>query len=131
LNQTKLQDASFVECKILGMDFTETNDFIIKIDFDKSKVIDCIFSELNLKNTNFTNSEILNCDFFQTNLSKSDFSNSSLMGSVFEGTNLSNATFTDATEYQINPSKNKLKGATFSLPEAISLLNNFEIKINL
>ena len=44
-------------------------------------------------------------------------------------TNLSSADFSGAQNYQIDANENTIKKAIFSLPEALSLLSTFDIKI--
>jgi fluoroquinolone resistance protein len=87
------------------------------------------FSDLDLKNLNFNNCKIFDCDFFNTNLTKANFEDSDLKKSRFQNSNLSFASFKNAKNYNINPNQNKFLKTKFSLPEAISLLDNFNIEL--
>lgn len=129
LKNTKLQDVRFEDCKILGVDFTVVNPLIIEIGFKNSQISKCNFSGLELVKTGFIDCTIHNSDFFEANLSEAQFSGCDLRGSLFESTNLSKADFRTAFNYAINPLINKLKNAQFSLPEAVTLLKAFEIKV--
>ena len=53
-------------------------------------------------------------DFSETILSKSTFDNCDLKYAIFDQTNIENANFITAFNFEINPSKNKIKKAKFS-----------------
>lgn len=53
-----------------------------------------------------------------------------IINSLFGNTNLIKADFTNSTNYTINLLENKIQGAKFSLPDAISLLHGMNIEIN-
>jgi len=57
-------------------------------------------------------------------LNSSDF-----MHSSFNKTNLTSTDFTEAINYSIDPNNCNIKGAKFSLPEALSLLDQWGIKV--
>jgi fluoroquinolone resistance protein len=50
-------------------------------------------------------------------------------GSLFDNTNLFKANLKNCINYNINPLNNNIKKAKFSLPEALTLLDAFEIQI--
>ena len=79
---------------------------------------------------NFEESKITDCDFGNSNLSESSFKESYLSGSIFDNCNLQKTDFRNSKDYSFNINKNKVKGAKFSYPEALNLLNVFEIKID-
>jgi uncharacterized protein YjbI with pentapeptide repeats len=66
-------------------------------------------------------------DFREVDLSGVDFTGTDLADSLFADTNLTEADLSKARNYTIEPVKNILKGAKFSLPEAMSLLFNLDI----
>jgi len=66
-------------------------------------------------------------DFREADLAKTNFDGTDLSESLFLNTNLSKADFSGAKNYAISPEKNTLKGAKFSLPEAMSLLFNLDL----
>jgi uncharacterized protein YjbI with pentapeptide repeats len=66
-------------------------------------------------------------DFSDANLEKADFRGTDLEKSIFRNTDISGANFVGAKNYYISPQYNRLKGAKFSLPEAMSLLYGLEI----
>jgi uncharacterized protein YjbI with pentapeptide repeats len=66
-------------------------------------------------------------DFSGATLEGAAFVDSDLSGARFVRTRLSGADFRSARNYRIDPTANRLAGARFSLPEAISLLGAFDI----
>ena len=72
----------------------------------------------------------LDVDFREADLSKADFSGTDLTGAQFGRTNLTGANLESARNYRIVPAENTLKGARFSLPEAMSLLSGLDIEIS-
>lgn len=78
-----------------------------KIDLSDNEIIDSIFTECDLIEAKFKDCKLDNTEFLKSNLSKSDFRNS--------------------VGYQVDISSCKLKGAKFSFPEAMNLLNSLEI----
>jgi fluoroquinolone resistance protein len=70
-------------------------------------------------------------DFTETNLSAAVFDHSDLSGSIFDGTKLEKADFRTAYNYSIDPERNRLKKAKFSLSGAAGLLDKHDIQIDL
>jgi uncharacterized protein YjbI with pentapeptide repeats len=129
LNGTKFKDVRFRECKILGLDFSKCNDFMLGIGFEYSFLSYSVFSDMNLENTGFVNCQIYDCDFLNTNLKNANFEGSDLKNSLFRNTNLSFTSFRNAKNYNIDPNNNFLKKTKFSIPEVISLLNVYDIEL--
>ncbi|MCP3967235.1 MAG: pentapeptide repeat-containing protein [Lentisphaerae bacterium] len=127
---TSFRMIEFKHCKLTGIDFCDVNTFSLDIKFYNSRVQMCSFSDLDLKGGCFKFCQIFESDFFGTNLQKVSFQNSDLAQSKFQDVNLEKANLKGAKNYQINPLINIINGAIFSLPEAISLLNAFEIKLD-
>jgi uncharacterized protein YjbI with pentapeptide repeats len=82
-----------------------------------------------MKHSRFVESVIRGTDFINVDLEGSDFSGSDLQDSRFHNAVLENANFVGAGNYYIDPTANKLKKAKFSVPEVLSLLARFEIKV--
>jgi len=64
------------------------------------------------------------------NLRSANFSGADLDGTLFNGTNLELANLRSAINYSINPELNRIRKAKFSMPEAVKLLDFFEIEID-
>jgi uncharacterized protein YjbI with pentapeptide repeats len=129
LENTVLTRTKFINCKLLGIDFSVCSSFAFSVSFE-----DCImdythFHRNNLKKSSFINCTIKEAGFFDLDLSKADFSNSNLRDTVFERGNLSGADFTSATNFIVNPLESNVKKAKFSYPGILGLLQNFDIII--
>ncbi|MFN6083504.1 MAG: pentapeptide repeat-containing protein [Fluviicola sp.] len=68
-------------------------------------------------------------DFSEADLSNSVFKNCNLLLSVFDRTTLDKADFRTAVNYSIDPEKNRIKKAKFSLQGVAGLLNKYDIII--
>jgi uncharacterized protein YjbI with pentapeptide repeats len=93
----------------------------------KSAISHCTFIGLNLQGIQIKGCIATDVDFREADLSRADFSGTYLSESIFSNTNLSEADLSQARNYQIDPGQNVLKGARFSLPEAMSLLYSTDI----
>ena len=154
LSACRFQRCSFVDCdlslveisgsqfasvvfeasKLVGVDWTRAHrpEHTLGKPF---KFIDCMlnhgtFIGLDLQGVEITDSLVHEVDFRETNLSEAVFSGTDLQGSLFLDTDLRTADLGSARNYQINPAINKLGGARFSLPEAISLLYALDIELD-
>ena len=126
--ETKIQNSSFVESKIVGINFSLLSDFLTFFDFKNCLLKHCNFSDLKLKNVKFTNCLIDGCDFMNTDLNSSSFKKSRFIDTFFENSDLQKSNFLGAEGFTINPTSNKLYGAKFNKSEVFGLLKDFGIK---
>lgn len=129
LLDSKLDKATFVDCKLLGVDFSETNDFLFSVKFEGCILDFCSFSTKKLRNTPFMNCSITDADFTDADLTNALFQNTDLMNSVFSNTNLNRADLRTAENFAINPEHNSIKKAKFSLQTITGLLHQYDIII--
>jgi fluoroquinolone resistance protein len=134
LSLTKLPNCSlraitFKDSKLVGIDFTKCSTNFFELLFSNTLLDNCNFSTLPMQNTPFNNCTLRECIFSETNLAKATFANCDFERSVFHDTNLQKTDFSSAKNYTISPLSNSIKGAAFSLPEAIQLLSAFEIEL--
>lgn len=127
LTGTKLNEVDFINCTVIGVDFGQCSAFGFFVSFRECQLDQSYFVDRNLKKTCF-----LDCS-----LKEVRFINCDLTGALFKHTNLELAVFVDntliqtdfATAYNItlDPDKNKLKKARFSLDELPGLLTKYEL----
>lgn len=129
IDGTRFQEVEFEGCKLVGLHFSKCEQTFLRMQFKKSLISTCNFSDLDLKNTVFQQCQIRDTYFTNVNLTGSDFSKSDLQGSTFHQTNLTKANFVGAINYSISPLVNKLTKAKFSSPEVLSLLSFLDIAI--
>lgn len=125
----RLQHIIFEECKIVGLDFYRCRK-LQNVSFHSSILQTCNFSNLKLSHTSFKKSKIREVHFSHTDLSETSFIETDLTGSIFHQCNLSNADFRNAKNYTIDIKTNNVKNASFSLPDALVLLDAFEIHLS-
>jgi fluoroquinolone resistance protein len=128
-----LSQVSFSECKLIGINWTEAIWPKISIPGILA------FEECTLNHSTFIGLELQHCiirkcmakdvDFREADFTKADMSSTDFSESIFGETNLTTADFSFATNYQIDPSCNRIKNAIFMLPEAISLLYCMDIHL--
>lgn len=125
---------SFASCKLAGVNWTEAASPRIKLPgqlaFEDCVLTDSIFLGLYLRGNSFINCLARGADFREADLSGASLEGTDLSGALFGGTDLSGADLRRARNYAIRPAENKLKGARFSLPEAMALLYGMDIKLD-
>ena len=129
LVDTRFQDVSFTGCKLLGIDFTSVNHMLLQMSFNACEMSLCSLHGLPLKDTLFGASRLLECDFVESDLQQADFSHCDLSATRFVDCNMKKADFREARNYFIDPTCNELFGASFSLPEAVCLLQAMGMNI--
>ncbi|OGR70006.1 MAG: hypothetical protein A2179_00095 [Elusimicrobia bacterium GWC2_63_65] len=125
--------ASFKDSKLVGVNWTEAHWPRIRlacpVEFTNCLLNDSVFLGLSLRGTRISRCQARGADFRETDLAKADLTHTDFSGAVFGGTNLAEADLSKACNYAIRPDDNKLKGARFSLPEAMALLYCLDIKL--
>jgi uncharacterized protein YjbI with pentapeptide repeats len=84
---------------------------------------------VKLKKTVFRNCSIKEVDFSEADLGGAVLDNCDLNKTVFENTVLESADLTTAYNYALDPERNKLKKAKFSMPAVTGLLAKYNISI--
>ena len=119
--------------KIIGVDWTQADWSSTKlgdpIGFTKCDISHSTFIGLNLKNFHITECIAKDVDFREADLTEAVFTGTDLSESLFNGTNLTEADLSRSRNYHIDPGRNVLKRAKFSMPEAMSLLYSLDIEL--
>lgn len=130
---TRLFGLTFLECKLVGVDWTRAawseyhKDF--EISFRQCILNDSSFFGLTLQSLVLDECKVQDVDFREGDFSKSVMTYSDFTHSLFMRTNLQGADFTEATQYSINVLENQLQGAKFSKHEAVYLLEGLGIEL--
>lgn len=131
INECVFRNVVFSKSKLIGIWWHEvrkrSGPMIISFE-------DCIlnyssFFGLDLRKCHFIRCNAVETDFSEANLSKVEFTQMNLAGATFIGCILNETDFSTATNYFFNPAENKIKGALFSMPEAMTLLQAMGIKL--
>lgn len=129
ITQASFQDVKCTQCKMLGLQFDKCNAFSFTIHFDHCQLNHSSFYQMKLNRSSFLKSQLESVDFTEADLKKVMLKQCDLLNATFENTNLENSDLTASINYAIDPEINKIKGAKFSLPEVVGLLNKYSIKI--
>ena len=132
---SRFVDAAFRRCKLLGVDWTRAGDrtaskLPLSFAFEECVLSLSGFFGLSLKNSRLLRCTALEADFAEADLSGCDCRETDFAKARFLHTNLSKADFTGARNYQIDPTANTVRRARFSLPDAIALLQAFDLQIS-
>jgi uncharacterized protein YjbI with pentapeptide repeats len=127
LAKTAFKDVRFKNCKLLGLQFNECEDFLFSVDFDNCHLK--LSSFYKLKKMKFKSSNLQEVDFVEADLSNAVFDDCDLAGAIFENTIMEKADFRKAYNYSIDPQINKIKKAKFSITGVAGLLDRYDIEI--
>ena len=123
----------FEKCKAIGINWAQAywqgNGVREPIEFRNCALSHSTFLGVDIKASKFIGCELIGVDFRDANLSSVDFSSSDLNKSLFASTDLMRSDLSTARNYQIDPTKNNIKNAKFTMPEVMSLLYSMEIEI--
>lgn len=123
----------FENCKLVGVNWTLADWDHVRLDgrltFKDCNLNHSTFIGLKLHQLKIVDCQAADLDFRGAELRGADFSGSDLSGCLFGETDLRQADFSRARNYALSPVENKLDGAAFSLPEALSLLYAMNIRL--
>lgn len=129
ISGTALRDIVFKDCKLLGLQFDTCNEMLFEVKFEHCIINLSNFYKRKLKGSRFSSCTLIEVDFSEADLGNSVFDNCDLSGAVFENTILEKTDLTTAYNYSIDPEKNRIKKAKFSIPAVIGLLNKYDVEI--
>lgn len=123
------QDIVFKDCKILGVLFEHCNTFNLSLRFEQCTLEHSSFFRLKLSKTKFSNCSLRDTDWEESDLTQAIFENCDLGGAKFINTTLAKADFLTAYDFDIDPERNQVKGAKFSMSGLPGLLYKYNLKI--
>ncbi len=129
MNNTALKDVKFSNCKLLGLNFNDCNEFLLSIGFEDCQLNLASFYKLKIKGTFFKNGNLHEADFTETDLTASTFHNCNLNRAIFGNTILEKVDFRTSHNYSINPEINRMKKAKFSRDGILGLLDKYDIVV--
>ncbi len=129
LRGASLQRAVFIECKLLGVDFSACSEMLFSVRFEQCALDHSVFAKRKMPKTMFTRSSMKGVDLEQAELNEAVFDTCDLEDAVIAGTQLCGADLSTAFNYRIDPERNTLKGARFSVEGALGLLAKYGIEV--
>ncbi|PPK87595.1 uncharacterized protein YjbI with pentapeptide repeats [Neolewinella xylanilytica] len=130
LTGTSFQNVRFASCKLLGLSFDAGDPLAFAVTFTDRRLQHASFHKLKLTRCGFTGCDLTEADFTQADLTGITLVDCDLARATFDNTDLRKADLRDSRHYRIDPTQNRVRGARFSLPEAVGLLQTFGVKIN-
>jgi len=130
LTNTTLADVKFKECKMLGLHFEDCNEFGLSVSFEYCSLNLSSFYKVRLIKTSFKNSQFQEADFTECDLTGSVFDNCDFSGATFANTIIEKADLRSSVNYSIDPERNRIKKARFSLTGSVGLLDKYNIEID-
>jgi fluoroquinolone resistance protein len=129
LGGTTLNHAEFKHCTVLGVNFSQCQDFLFTVGFDSCILDYASFMGKKMLKTNFIKTSLKEVSFTGANLAGSVFDETNLADAVFNQTDLTSVNFTTAFNYILNPELNVMRKAIFSIDGVAGLLGKYNIKI--
>lgn len=130
---TELFDVNFVECKLIGVDWTQADWPTFRRDpeltFKHCMLNGASFFALVLNELVFDSCQLRDVDFREGDFTDSKITNCDLFQSLFMRTQLGAVDFTDSVHFDINMLNNTLTHAKFSRFEALNLLQSLDITL--
>lgn len=127
------REVKFKLCKLVGIDWASARWPSVAltglVEFDECILNSSSFFGLYLQELKLEACQAHDVNFTEADCEYASFLQTDFLNSTFHHTKLIKADFTDATNYQIDIATNKITGAKFSLPEAISLLSSLHIEL--
>lgn len=129
INYVSLRGVFFTKCDFTSVNFAMTDQVIYDFHFKDCLLDYSQFYALKLKKMRFINCSMVAVDFMKTDLTEVLFDNCNLRLAVFSDTIANKTDFSTSYDYIIDPEKNKLKKAQFSLDGLKGLLNKYDIVV--
>lgn len=129
LKGTAFRDVKFKNSKLLGLRFDDCNPFALSFEFDGCVLHFASFFGLKIPGTHFKNCKLEDVEFTGADLSKANFSDSDLARAIFDQTNLEGADLRKAFHFSIDPERNRIQKAAFSMHNIAGLLHKYRIVI--
>lgn len=129
LVQTVLHKVKFESCKLLGLHFESCSPIGMTLAFEQCIMDHTSFYKTKLPQTNFISCSLAEADFTGADFKGSVFQDCDLRMAHFEQTNLEKADLSSSINISLDPNKNQLKNAVFSMHNLPGLLAVYKIKI--
>ena len=130
LTGTSLQNVRFENSKLLGLTFDDCAPLAFAARFSGCRMQHASFQKMKLIRCGFTGCDLTEADFTGADMTGINLTDCDLDRATFEGTDLRKADLRESRHYRIDPTQNRVRGARFSLPEALGLLQTFGVKID-
>ncbi len=128
LTEAALRDVTFKECKLLGVDFSRCKEMLFGVAFDHCILDHAVFHKRKMNGTRFLRCSLKGVDFEEAYLEKAVFDQCDLDQAFFVNSQLQKADFRTARYIALDPDRNKVEGARFSVEGALGLLGKYGLE---
>jgi fluoroquinolone resistance protein len=129
LDEAALKGVQFTDCKLIGLDFGVVQPLLLEIGFSGCKLDYASFEGMKLKRTRWTGCSLVEANFVEADLTQAVFDGCDLHLASFARSILRSADLRTAQRYSIAPDNNVVRGARFSYPAVLGLLDRFGIEV--
>ncbi len=129
LGNSGFANNQFKGCKLLGIHFSECQDFLFSVSFENCLLDYASFLGKSMPRTVFRDCSLRQAVFAGCNLKGAGFYSCDLSDAEFNGTLLNEADFLTARNFRIDPELNKMVKAKFSVYGLPGLLEKYSLKI--
>ena len=129
LNGTSMRETVYRDCKLMGLHFDRCHEFLFDPLFEKCNLDLSSFYQRKMVGKSFTGCSLREVDFTEADLTGAVFDGADLSGAVFDRSILEKADFRRAQGYSIDPERNKVKKAKFSVDGLAGLLGKYDLSI--
>ena len=126
---TQFQQVKFMNCKLVGVDFSTCDKFLLAFSFEHCVLNLASFYELIIPNSKFDNCTIQEADFRQANLEGAVFAKCDLSRAIFERTNLHKVNLRTSYNYKFDLDKNDVSEAEIDVAGLIELVSKYGLNI--
>jgi fluoroquinolone resistance protein len=126
---TGLQNIRLKHCKLSGVNFTKSLDFLFEMHFEHCILDNAVFYKKKNKGAKFSDCSMVETDLTEADLTDAQFNNCNLNSAFFSRTILKNADFRTSYNFTIDPDNNVVKKARFSVHGLSGLLAKYDIRI--
>lgn len=129
LDGATFQDVRFEDCKLLGLRFDTASAFGFSISAQNCQLQHASFFRAKLRKVKFDHCQLQGVDFGEADLTEATFGHCDLRDAIFDRSVLEKADFRTAYGFSIDPEKNKMKKARFSVQNLAGLLDKYGLQL--
>jgi fluoroquinolone resistance protein len=130
ITQTGLQGIAFKNCKVTGVNFGDSSNFSLEVNFTKCVLDYTVWHKKKLKGTVFNDCSFEEADFSETDFTNAVFEKCNMNRAIFNRTILKGADLRTAYNFNIDPENNTVNKAKFSADALNGLLLKYNLVID-
>ena len=129
INNVAFRTVYFTGCLMQELNFAMCDKLIFEMHFNHCNLDFAKFYTLKIKGMTFIDCSMIAVDFMKADLTEVIFDRCDLYKTVFSNTILNKADFRTSFNFALDPEKNKIKRAMFSLATVKGLLEKHQIVV--